>query len=328
MEILPGVFWLKIPIPDVELGQLNAYLIKAGQESLLIDTGWNLEESYQALCQQLIQAAAPLSNLKYLVITHTHPDHFGLVHRIAGETNAELILHKLELDFINANSNHQGSRFEILNGWMAANGLPEDERLALQRFPLADMGLQTVKMRQRIIEGGEHLTIGDFDLELIWTPGHTPGHICIYEKNQGLLFSGDHVLEEITPNISVNPFSPRKPLVDYINSLKCVENLPVQLVLPSHGVPFKDLHKRVHELENHHKERLATILQAIEIEPKTPYQIAQRIPWSKPGTHWEDLAPFHKYLAVMETLAHLQLLEDEGSITRGGDNGLVQFSLN
>ena len=161
---------------------------------------------------------------------------------------------------------------------------------------------------------------------MIWTPGHAPGHLCLYEKRRGLLFSGDHVLNDISPNISISPDLARNPLGDYLNSLEKVARLSVQLVLPSHGSPFPDLNRRVTELTEHHEQRLRTILSVMGDEPKTAYQIAEAIPWSAPGTRWESLAPFQKYLAVMETLAHLELLLTRGELVKLVEDGLVTFS--
>src|SRR5690242_11596456 len=96
MEVLPGVHRLKVPIPGNPLGYINTYLIRSDEGSLLIDTGWNTDEAFAALAIQFAEAGVSFADLRYIIITHVHPDHYGLVGRLTQHTNAELVLHERE----------------------------------------------------------------------------------------------------------------------------------------------------------------------------------------------------------------------------------------
>jgi glyoxylase-like metal-dependent hydrolase (beta-lactamase superfamily II) len=151
---------------------------------------------------------------------------------------------------------------------------------------------------------------------VIRTPGHSPGHICLYEPRKRLLFSGDHVLYDVTPHVGFHPQSGDNPLGDYISSLKRVQNLNVSFVLPGHGPIFNSLKLRVAEILYHHEQRMRNIMRALKDGLKTAYQIAEEIPWmtDQGSVAFRDLTSWDRRLAVMETMAHLKLLVAEGKV--------------
>jgi len=124
------------------------------------------------------------------------------------------------------------------------------------------------------LNGGEEVTAGDFTFRVLWTPGHSPGHICLYEPARKVLLSGDHILPGITPNVGLHPQSGTDPLGDYLRSLKEIRKMDISLVLPGHEEPFADVGKRIGELIRHHQQRNSNIIAKIRTEPKTAYQIA------------------------------------------------------
>jgi glyoxylase-like metal-dependent hydrolase (beta-lactamase superfamily II) len=168
------------------------------------------------------------------------------------------------------------------------------------------------------LSGGERINTGHFDFEIVWTPGHSPGHICLYERQQKVLISGDHILAEITPEIGFSPFSTNSsnPLGDYIDSLKDLRGLDVEHVLPSHGDCFTHFQRRIDELIQHHENRKETILQVLGKKPATAYVIASQLPWmpQKGGIPWTELDHLNRRMALMETLAHLKILEKEKKV--------------
>ncbi len=325
MEVAPGIHLLKVPIPGNSLGFINAYLIKSGNESMLIDTGWNTDESFNSLTSQLNEVGASYESLKYIAITHTHPDHYGLVGRLEKFTKAELVIHELERSLLKSRYTHTEDVLDDMQQWLEINGVPDASRPLLQNASMAMLGLVAVALPDIIVWGGEHLKVGDFDIEILWTPGHSPGHICFFERNQQVLFSGDFILPRITPNISMHAKTIGNPLVDYMNALRQVAKLPATLILPSHGDPFQDLSKRAAEIMDHHEKRMQDILNVFSGKPETAYQIASEIPWSKKGTQWGDLSPLDQRMAITETLAHLELMTARGSLTKDLTNGLVWY---
>lgn len=323
MEILPNIHLLKIPIPDNPLGFINAYLVKSSDGSLLIDTGWNTDQSFEALTRQLAEAGVTLSDLKYIVITHVHPDHYGLVGRLAKLTPAKLIIHEIERALLYSRYVDFKPLLEEMDCWLEINGVPAEERPKLQLASMEILGLVQVAMPDQLVHGGEHLRFGELDLEIIWTPGHSPGHICLFDRARGLFFSGDHILEKTTPNVSMNSQTITNPLVNYLNSLRQIAKLPVELVLPSHGEPFTGFQARVKEIETHHENRLKEMLAMFDDGPKTAYEIATHTTWFLP---WNELPSFSKRMAVTETLSHLELLLARAQLTKTNQNGIVRYA--
>ena len=153
-------------------------------------------------------------------------------------------------------------------------------------------------------------------MRALWTPGHTPGHLCFYDERRELLLSGDHVLPRISPNISLHPQQPDNPLGHYRRSLTGLLGLSVAEVLPGHEYRFSGLAERVAELLAHHEARLAEIVELLRATPdSTTWDLTTRLTWSRP---WSQITGYIRRAAVGETLAHLALLAAEGRATRTG----------
>ncbi len=327
MEVAADVYRLKVPIPNNPLGYVNSYLVKTDSGSLLIDTGWNTDESYQSLTDQIAETGTGLDDLRYIVVTHAHPDHYGLAGRLAPHTSAELVMHEIESGFVNSRYVDYQNLVEEMNQWLRINGVPDSDRPQMSRASLPMLGVVAVAMPNHLVCGGEDLQLGPFDFEIIWTPGHSPGHICLFERERRLLFSGDHVLPSITPSVGMHTQAISNPLADYLDSLAAVKNLPVDLVLPGHGDPFTDLAGRVDEILAHHEKRKQEIVDAFAGQSRTAYDIAGRISWNTKGVPWNELPPFTRRMAVTETLAHLELLRAEGKLARIVHNGVVHYAV-
>lgn len=323
-EVAPNIYLIKLPIPNNPLGFLNTYLVKTEEGSILLDTGWNAEEAYKTLLNQLEELKILQSELHYIVITHAHPDHIGLASRMAKNSGAKLIMHQKETTFapppcfIPAMKDLQGEALE----WMRKNGV------LVKNYPKLPVMNETAvedtyKISAQLVQGGEHLKLGQFDFEVLWTPGHSPGHICLYEKKRQLLFSGDHLLPDITPSINMHHES-ENPLTDYLHALKQIANLKVKLVMPGHGDVFTNLSERVTKVIAHHHKRLQEISNALT-RPKTAYEVASSISWNIGNSTWDDLSPFVQYMAVTETLAHLELLVDVGYLVKKIEEGIVWY---
>lgn len=322
-EIVPGIHQLKVPIPNNPLGYLNAYLVQGTDGWLMVDTGWNEEASFQSLKEQLEKLGVGFSDISQIVITHIHADHYGLAGRIKKHSPAKLTLHEQDKPFIE-------SRYVNFQGLMARmgelfrrHGVPEHELPRLQGASLPVLGFVEPAWPDILLRGGETISTGRFNLQVIWTPGHSSGHVCLYEKEKKILFSGDHILPIITPNVSYHAESTGDPLGDYIRSLHRVESLEVELVLPAHEHIFTGLKDRIKAILEHHQARKQAIVDTIRHQPRTAYDISGRIPWETMGVPWEKLAAFDKRAAVTETLAHLFSLEGEGKVASLRADGVV-----
>ena len=180
-----------------------------------------------------------------------------------------------------------------------------------------------------LLEDNETINTGVFELKVIWTPGHSPGHICLYEPVQKILFAGDHVLPVITPNISLPPNSNSNPLGDFIISLDKIRDLDVKLVLPAHEITFTDLKKRIDEILHHHELRNLEIIETLNGEQKTAYQIAGNITWMPEfgGVKLADLPPMDRRMAILETLAHLESMRAKDRVAKATHNETIYYFL-
>lgn len=324
MEIYPGVYHIKTPLPDNPLGFVNVYLLKTEQGNLLIDTGWGTDNAFDRLVQQMAEAGVALDELTYLVITHLHPDHFGLAGRIQEHSPAQIILHAAENAMLIHSAENMRSVFKELDRWLCTNGMPQEVRRQMGQAISSGSHFGNRFKPDWVISGGEHLQLGEFALEFIWTPGHSPGNLVIYESSQRLLFSGDHVLPNTTPNISMYSESMHNPLADYLESLSQTATLDAVLVLPGHGEPFTELADRVVAIQAHHEARLEEMYHALNQTYKTAYQVAAVIPWSL-NLPWAEFPPLQQQFALTETIAHLELLVKRGKLRKSLKDGLVWY---
>jgi glyoxylase-like metal-dependent hydrolase (beta-lactamase superfamily II) len=165
-----------------------------------------------------------------------------------------------------------------------------------------------------LLEDDQRLDLAGWDLRTIWTPGHSPGHVCLYSERERLLLSGDHVLPRITPNIAFHSQQDGNPLGNYLASLDRLRTLANDEVLPAHEYRFADLAGRIGELEHHHAERLGAIEAVLAKRPGiSSWDLTLDLPWSRP---FDDIPNFMQRTANGETLAHLVLLEARGKVRR------------
>lgn len=313
MEVVPGVYQLKsqlFPGRDV-----NSYLIRGKNGLTLIDTGFETQEALAALERELGELKLSLENISQIIITHAHPDHCGLVSELKRRTKAKVAMHELEAVSLDLQSKITRREIEHLS---RRAGIPEDIAPEfIEALFLSKKISPNLPPPEIVLHGGEIISTGYFDFEVLWTPGHSPGHVCLYESRKKILLAGDHILPITTPIISFYPPGLSKnPLADYINSLKAMKNLKISLVLPGHEHIFENFWERIEELLNHHEIRKASILEILLDEPKSAYEIATRITWAPQfgGVEWRDLNFVDKFFAISETLAHLEALKIDGKI--------------
>ncbi|MBT4512354.1 MAG: MBL fold metallo-hydrolase [Chloroflexi bacterium] len=325
MEIIPGIYQIKTPLKDNPLGYVNTYLIEGTDGWVLIDTGWNDEEAFEAFSHHLKEIGLDFKDINLIIVTHIHPDHFGMAYRLKQLSGADLALHEVEKDIIDLSDMWSGDIMNNMQEWMRSNGVPDDHFNEFDdtfKGTISDV-FNTVP--DRALKHGEIIHTGHFDLQIIWTPGHSPGHICLYEPTKKLLFSGDHILPMITPNISIHANVDSNPLGDYLQSLKLLEDIDMDLGLPAHEDIFTDLPKRIEQLLAHHEERKREIIEKIQGEAKNAYDISSLITWMEGQITWDELGPIDRRIAVTESLAHLEALRVEEKIERIQEGALTFY---
>lgn len=324
-EIMPGFYRLPIPLPDNPLGTVNVYVI-VGQDGVrLIDCGWNTPEAYAALVDELHALDARIDDIREIVVTHIHPDHFGLAERLVNESGAREYMHRLEAIYVGARYEHTQALIEEMETWLRINGVPLIELEAMAEGSLLMVTRVGTRQPDVLLEGGEILEWPPYRFEVIWTPGHSSGLICLYEPHCRVLVSSDHILERISPHIGLHTQSFGNPLGDYLSSLQRVRDLPVETILPGHGLPFHGLAGRVDALLHHHQQRLQAILQVLAGGEQTAYTVASRLPWIGQENGWQQLQPFQRRMAVSEIIAHLEYFSGQGKIIKHFRGGLVFY---
>src|ERR1700681_1424983 len=201
--------------------------------------------------------------LRKLVVTHIHPDHYGAAGALAGEGLADLYIHRLEVPLVHPRYVELEQLVKEVRTYLLVNGVPADDSEVLSNSQRALS--QVVKTAEPSVQldGAELLQMGRRRLRVEWTPGHSPGHICLYDRKDRLLFAGDHMLPELSPNIGLHPQSTPDPLHEYLDGLRRLAAYQPKLVLPAHGRPFADATGRVEILVAHHRRRLERIVSIV-----------------------------------------------------------------
>lgn len=318
-EIESELFCIEVPLPGSPLKYLNSYVVRSPGRNLMIDTGFNHKACMEAMLSGLKRLGIRMEDTD-IFVTHFHADHFSLVPELKTPAT-RVYFNRLEAELL---ENWQGFGTMLDNA--DRHGFPRSSlKSALDAHPGSRFGVSWAP-EALILSEGKQLSYGDYTFTCIETPGHTLGHICLYEEEKKLLVSGDHVLIDITPNIQCWRDN-ENPLKNYMESLKKVAMLDVRLVLPGHRRRFSGLVSRVNELISHHEHRLNEILEILENDSSTAYETASRMSWDIRAESWDDFPLAQKWFATGEALSHLRYLEETNQIRRtlGGDH--VRFSL-
>ncbi len=316
MEILNGVHQIKTPAPESASWYTNVYVIEGSDGHILVDSGWDSQESLWALQEGIKAANLKLRDIKKVVITHIHPDHYGLSTKIKQICGAQVAIHRIDADLIFPRYKDFADLVKKTEELLRQNGAPEDELPQLKEASLWMNKYVTPDLPEVKLEDGDTISNDSFEFEVLWTPGHSAGHVCLYERDRKFILTGDHVLYDTVPHVGLNPQSGDNPLGDYVSSLEKLERLKVHFVLPGHGPVFNALGLRIERIFQHHEERKRAIMRSLHDGLKTAYDIAQQIPWMVNGgsTAFQDLQVWDRRMAVTETIAHLKLLMEEDRV--------------
>jgi glyoxylase-like metal-dependent hydrolase (beta-lactamase superfamily II) len=319
MEALP-VRRIVLPTPFA-VGPVNAYLIEADPLTL-VDAGLNTPQSKNALMLAFAAAGSFLESVQRVIVTHAHPDHYGLVHIVQEASGATVYFPEREI----ARVRDRQMLFEVGRLLMGA-GMPlellfrmDQERKKDQTRPGLDHDT-VIPMR-----GGESFDFeadaGAFTLTALHMPGHTGGHMVLHEPSTGTLFAGDQLLPDVSPNPLLEPSldepgERRRSLKEYLVSLERMAGMDLRLVYPGHGEPVTDPQALIASTIEHHYKRKASVASHLGAEAKTPYEIAQEI--------YPKVTGYDIFLAVSEVIAHLDLVVDDGDAVIEESDGVVHY---
>jgi glyoxylase-like metal-dependent hydrolase (beta-lactamase superfamily II) len=314
-EIDSGVIRLTTSEPDEferVVSQVHCYLLETSpRRYALVDSGWartggDLVDAIQDEVGEVI--------IERLLITHLHPDHFGGSKAIIRSYSPKVSYHRRE-------TLHRGYYYSLFSKGKAYAA----DRLG---FPM-DV-LETVRgaisaSRPILPEPDSYLVEGEtigarFGLwRALHTPGHSPGHVCLYRQRDGMLVSGDHILPGETPNVAFYPIPRYDALRSYLKSLAKVKRLAPGTALPGHGNLIRDVSKRIEVISAHHEERLEEVLRGLRGGERSAAEVTSSVKWSRGS--YESLGHVNRWLAVMETIAHLEFLVGCGVARRARGPG-------
>jgi glyoxylase-like metal-dependent hydrolase (beta-lactamase superfamily II) len=280
-----GIVQIRLPMAGNPMRYINAYLLADDDGFTLVDCGWKADDVLAALHEGLAEAGRTLGDVRRLLITHVHFDHYGLAGTLMRAGVPMLGMHPKDWEAAQYHLTDPAQFDREADVWIARNGFSfagdtEDE-LHHHRTELAQP--------THLLEEGA--LVGR--LRAMWTPGHTPGHLCFVDHVSGRILTGDHVLDPVTPHVGI----------------------------------WRDVSGRVDELLAHHRHRERQILAALEAGAGSAANVARALPWRRRGDPFDKLPEMHQQFAVAETLAHLEHLRANGLVTRDANASPIRYAV-
>ncbi len=321
-----GIFRIPVPIPFPQAGgPANVYVVEeAGGGVLLFDSGLGTPEAEEALEAGLRRIGRRFSDVRRIVISHGHVDHYGAARTVLERNGGEVpvFAHAADIPKIAESGPRWRDRLPHYAAYLAKLGVPAEVMAAAADEMGRGFALARRLPAVRPIDAGEILRAKYVSLEVLHMPGHTPGVVCLYDLKHRLFFSDDHLLEKVSPNplIDLGPNGEEgafRPLVAYLESVGRLHALDVDLVLPGHAEPFGGHREVIDGLVQFLGRRQAKIRAALRKGPHTGWEMTQTLfPWARPS----DL-----FLTVSETVANLEVLESRGEVVRELEDGAYRF---
>lgn len=322
-NVAENIYRIRIPLTVPLLDSMNAYVIKDPERSLIIDTGMMQTKCKDAMMAGLSQIGVDLDRADFFM-THHHGDHFGLVSLLL-TPDARIYINRLEEDLVGRIASR--AILADVARFIELTGFPEKD---LQKLIPSKAGMEYQGEKPwpfTYVDEGDVIERGGHRLRCIVTPGHSKGHTCLYDEENRILISGDHILHNITPAIQLRS-DDENPLADYLQSLRALHFLEVNLVLPGHGKTFRNCRERIEEIAGHHEERAREVLVALDRGNMTAYEVASLIPWSIVDFEgWEGVPLLQKFFATGEAFSHLKYLEERHRVKKQLQGGRLFYSL-
>jgi len=329
---LDGVYRLRIEIPfDVKF--VCVFLFELEGKRILIDAGLNILPWKKKFLSLLKQINVKIEDIDYCIITHEHLDHNGLLKFIKRKNPyINILMHEFTNYSLNfsadpekyAQMEENAKKFATL---FNSYGMEQKYIQPILSWFLQWPKIVRYQQPDVILKDDDEVSIGSSKLRIIWTPGHSIGHICVFNEKNSHLFSGDHILSRITPHIGqyhmLSLFDSKyicpNILKSYLNSLDKIERLNPKLIFPAHQEIIENPLERIADIKKHHQRRFQEISKLIKNNPLTPFEISQ--------IHFgNNLDNMNKYLAINEILSHLIYLEQENKVNRICKNGKILFT--
>jgi glyoxylase-like metal-dependent hydrolase (beta-lactamase superfamily II) len=318
-----GVHRIETPTPFPQVPTVNAWLIE-GDELTLVDTGSAFRPAWEAFQKRLSEIGYRVQDIRRILFTHGHHDHAGLAPAIVKRSDAKVFIHEGDRPKVLSVSQARLERvWDRYAAYYRTLAMPDDfieymHQISITAFRLGQ-SLDAVEM----LNDGDRIDVGDLALEVVACPGHTPGSVCFHLLDHQVLISGDHLLQQISPNPVMElghgataeaPWEGKfKSLIAYIASLERARALDLDVVLPGHGDPFGDHRRLIDRLDRFHQTRQHQVLKALGGGETTVYALARQL--------FPELEEMELFLSVSEMVGHLEVLEAGGRVRREQDGG-------
>ncbi|MEJ1089831.1 MBL fold metallo-hydrolase [Microbacterium sp. Mu-80] len=301
-QIAPDVWALPVPIPAGTIPHTLCYALIGGDGVHLIDPGWDAAESRAALESGLEAIGRTTADVRSVIATHFHPDHLGAAQALREEVGAQVVFSDVEDSVLQQETAPAASDLASYREQLRTWGVPKarwDELLgSFDRAAHTSTGTPDVA-----VVDGSVLVLGGHRLQVIATPGHTDGHICLVDDERRLVYTGDHVLPRIYPGIGIGALPGSDPLADYFDSLDRLSPYDEYAVLPGHEYAFHGLGARCAQLVKHHLRRTTELVGLLGENPdRTIWEYARRLTWT---AGWEGMTGFWLHSALRQTALHL-----------------------
>lgn len=301
-----GLFQIRLPMRGNPLRWVNGYIVEESDGLTLVDCGWKADDVLAALHEGLAAFDFALADVRRVLITHSHFDHYGLAGTLRRAGVPDVMMHASDWERVQEIINRRRDTDALENAYLARNGYVPTETN------------EGPGSRAELTEPTRFLDDGDRvgRLRASWTPGHAPGHLCFADERSGMFLTGDHILDPITPHIGVWRDRSGDPLGDYVASLEKVAQIPASGALPAHGEPFANLHERVAAIQEHTMRREQLVLSIAGDAAVSAAEVAERLPWTRRERRFAELSGWHQEFAMSETIAHLVHLQHRGIMER------------
>lgn len=309
-ELESGIWSIPVPIPGSPLRYVLSYAISTPLGPVIVDPGWPGEAGWTALTDGLAEGGWDIEDVHGVLVTHAHTDHQGQSSRVREVSGCWIGMHDADARILRGYAD--GSLVESCNlDWLVTSGVPDSEREHGIEMDAARMRLACDMIPDRLIADNDEGFIPGRSIAAIWTPGHTPGHLCFALPDDDVLLGGDHLLPRISSHVGGYTVDGSDALGDYLRSLTDLASRDGDPeVLPGHEYRFRGVDRRVRTAIEHHADRLVQVYDAVTtMAAGTTWDVASRVSWSR---GWgETVGPLRR-LALAETAAHLRWLSVRG----------------
>ncbi|WP_442603415.1 MBL fold metallo-hydrolase [Paenibacillus sp. KN14-4R] len=309
---------VRVPLP-FPLRWVNAYVLRGDRGYTIIDPGLHTPEA-EALWESVLrEEGIGNDQVEQVVLTHFHPDHYGMAGWFQERTGAPVLLSEEGCRIASLLWGPEQPMTRLLADCFAQHGLPAELQEEMTKH--MDGFVQWVSPQPTLtplrLQAGEHIRLGNDMYEAIETPGHAAGHLCFYDREAKEILCGDHVISHISPNVGYMPGEHPNPLEQYLQSLQAVASLEVDHAYPGHREPLMNFNTRVQELIEHHHERLAHMENLLQ-DSMTAYELCMTVFGGRLTVH-------QLRFALAETIAHILYLQEVGRVKQTDRDGLIYY---